>query len=227
MKRVSLVVCALLILSAGAMAVIAASGNSSGQGPQGKPAGAERERPGKHVRVGGMRADANANVASVSRAAREGRKERLSASIVPPAFDHEAFERDPRAYLDTVAPGRIYQTAKPGREVPALVPAGPDSFDVAPGGEAELAVRTRPRAPVTFTSVNMGSFSNGLTSITVRADAEGVARATFIASKGTLYEVSILAASPLASGRVAFDVWVEPDPAEIDAAHAAEGDPAE
>jgi len=65
-------------------------------------------------------------------------------------------------------------------------------------------------APVTFTSFDCGAFSNLLTSITVTADTDGVATATFLATPGTLNETNILAASPLCSGQVNFSVTILP-----------------
>jgi len=58
------------------------------------------------------------------------------------------------------------------------------------------------------TEMDLGTFSNGLTAITVRADEEGVAKATYTASGGVIADVSVLVGSPLASGQVSFFVFV-------------------
>ena len=65
-----------------------------------------------------------------------------------------------------------------------------------------------PGAPVTFTSFDLGAFENQLTSITVRADAEGLARAQFTGTPGTVQDVRILAASPMTSGQLHYTVRV-------------------
>ena len=63
---------------------------------------------------------------------------------------------------------------------------------------------------MTFTSADLGRFENQLTSITVAADASGVAKVKFTASPGTINTVRILSGSPLATGQVEFVVQVEP-----------------
>ncbi|HUY35193.1 MAG TPA: hypothetical protein VMV69_20780 [Pirellulales bacterium] len=55
-----------------------------------------------------------------------------------------------------------------------------------------------------------GAFENQLTSITVQADAQGMAEAKFLATAGTIANIHILAASPLASGQARFIVNVAP-----------------
>jgi len=72
--------------------------------------------------------------------------------------------------------------------------------------ETQLTVEN---APVTMTSNNLGSFANGLTSITVAADSSGLAEAVFTASRGTIDDIQILAASPVTSGQIAFTVNVQ------------------
>ena len=46
------------------------------------------------------------------------------------------------------------------------------------------------------------------TTITVRADAEGTAKAVYSASGGVIADVSVLVGSPRASGQVKFHVFV-------------------
>jgi hypothetical protein len=72
-----------------------------------------------------------------------------------------------------------------------------------------LAVRTRPGAPVSWLSTDLGSFDNRLVSMTVAADAAGVAEARFIATPGVAGRVTVLAGSPLASGQVRFVIDVQ------------------
>jgi hypothetical protein len=155
--------------------------------------------------------DANANLRSVVAAARSGANpERLTPLIAPAPYDHQRFLADPQAYLDVVEPGRVFQSAEPGEAVPQLELVGNAIATIPQGGRTDLVVRTVPGAPTTFTSFECGAFANQLTSITVRADAGGLATATFSAPPGTLNDVSILAGSPLASGQVNFCVTVTP-----------------
>jgi hypothetical protein len=158
-----------------------------------------------------IRSDLNANLRSVAEAARSGvHPERLTPLIAPAPYDHQRFLADPQAYLDVVEPGRVYQSAVPGEGVAQLELVGSALATIPQGGRTELAVRTVPHAPATFTSFECGAFDNHLTTITVRADGNGVATATFSAPPGTLNAVSILAGSPLASGQVNFTVIVTP-----------------
>jgi len=161
----------------------------------------------------GIRPDANANAASVAEAARSGRNpERMSLLIAPKPFDPAVFSANPQQYLDVIEPGRVFQSAQPGVGVPVLEIKGVGSRQIPVGGSCELTVSTAPQAPVTFTTMDLGTFSNGLTTITVRADATGEARATYAASGGVIAEVKILVGSPLASGQVKFHVVVVEPP---------------
>jgi len=156
--------------------------------------------------------NANPQVASVLEAARSGQHpERLSPWIIPKSFDAAAYRQNPKAYLDVVEPGRVYGTAEPSKTVPVLKPSGGQFFRLEQKQTTTLAVRSVPaKAPVTFTSFDLGAFENGLTSITVAADDQGVAQVKFTAIPGTVADVNILAGSPLASGQVKFTVYVEP-----------------
>ena len=172
--------------------------------------------------------DANANVKSVVEAIQtKSHPERLSALIAPAKFDKAAYEADPAAYLAVSEPGRVYQTAQPGKGVPVLRPASPQFVAMTQGETIELTVKGIPAVgnnagndasggtsggPVTFTSADLGRFENELTSITVAADASGVAKVHFTAPPGTINTVRILCGSPLATGQVEFVVQVEPAP---------------
>lgn len=158
-----------------------------------------------------VRPNANANVASVAEAARTNtHPERLSPLIAPRPFDAAAFAADPQGYLNVVEPGRVFQSAAPGAAVPVLQVKGKGSIEIAPGGACPLAVITAPNAPVTFTSLDLGTFPNQLTSITVRADAQGEARTEFAASGGAIADVQVMVGSPGASGQVKFQIFIAP-----------------
>lgn len=157
-------------------------------------------------RVGQVPLDAIAQTASVRDAQAQGRLERLSINARPTPFDRVAYVRDPASYLNIIEPCRIYQTGDPATAEPLVTPDGHHAamVRVAPLAEHALQVLTWPGYPATFTSLDRGAFQNGLTSITVQADTDGVATAQFTATAGTTDRVRILAASPLAAGNVTF-----------------------
>jgi len=130
-------------------------------------------------------------------------------SMPTPPFSADAFARDREAYLSQVVPGRAFQVLSPRPGLGALQPASPLSPVVKPLGKVELAVKVPPNAPVTFTSVGLGAFTNGRTSITVAAGSDGVARTEFTATRGTVGRAMVFTASPLASGQVRFYVEIE------------------
>lgn len=151
--------------------------------------------------------DQNApGAASVVEALRTGKHpERLSIAFKSTPFDPEAFAKDPEAYLSVIEPGRVFAVAQPGPTVPRLTALVAQRQEVVQGGQVELVVRTAPLAPVSFTSLDLGIFAeNTLAAITVRADAEGIARAHLQARPGTVGEVSTLAGSPMAAGQIRF-----------------------
>lgn len=151
--------------------------------------------------------DYQAQAESVKEAVRTGsHPERVSPLIEPPPFDLDAYRRDPAKYLQVVEPGRALQPGESGPDIPALAAVGATALQVAELGTIPLIVRAAPRAPVSFTSLDMGAFANGLSAITVQADDEGVARAEFTATAGTIIKAQVLVASPLAAGRI--DLYV-------------------
>jgi hypothetical protein len=153
--------------------------------------------------------DLNANVASVAEAARTGKHpERLSPLIAPKPFDAATFASNPQAYLDVVEPGRVFQTAAPGLQVPVLRSNGSASHEIPVGGSCTLAVVTAPKAPVTFVTLDLGTFPNSLTAITVQANDRGEASTVYSASGGVIADVQVMAGSPMASGQVNFHVFV-------------------
>jgi len=160
-----------------------------------------------------VRPDLNANVASVAEAARTGKfPERLSPMIAPKPFDAAAFSANPQSYLKVVEPGRVFQTAAPGINVPVLRSKGTASFEIATGSSCTLATITAPHAPVTFVTLDLGTFPNSLTAITVQANAEGEASTVYTASGGVIADVQVMAGSPMASGQVKFHVFVTSQP---------------
>jgi hypothetical protein len=154
-------------------------------------------------------ADANPDVASVVEAAKTGRDQhRRTVYIAPAPFDRAAFDADPEKYCRTIEPGRVWQAAKPGPDVPALEVVGDSTLSMHARGTVELSVQAVAGFPVAFSSMDLGAFENRLTSITVRTDAKGVARTKFTATEGTTGTVNVLAASPGSSGQVHFRIEV-------------------
>lgn len=154
--------------------------------------------------------DANPNVKSVVEAIREKKHpERLTPMIAPKLFDPEAYTKNPQAYLDVVEPGRAFAPAQPGKDVPQLQPVSDYFQKVTQGQSVKLSVLCVPKMPVTFTSLDLGQFSNQLTSVTVAANAEGIAETEFSATSGTINDVRIIAASPSTSGQARFIVNIE------------------
>lgn len=189
--------------------------------------------PGDYGRLPSFPADATpqtrlaAEVLSVGKDSSDAEKAtarslayRVSARIAPPTFDAKAYESDPKyakAYLEEPAPGRVFQTAQPGPGVPILRPVGGRFHMVLQGEEAVLKVRAPAGSPVTFTSFDAGIFQESkLPSITVAADKTGIAKATFLATPGTINDCNILAGGALASGQVKFVVNISLPPKTAD-----------
>lgn len=151
----------------------------------------------------------NPQVASVIEASSTGKHpERLSSLVAPRPFDPAAYQTAPKTYLNISEPGRVWQIAQPGPGVRRLVSLVPEMQSIEQGESVLFKVQVVPGAPVTFTSFDQGAFQNQLTSITVAADQQGIARANFTGTGGTTGEVQILAGSPLTSGQAQFLVDV-------------------
>jgi len=154
--------------------------------------------------------DANPQVASVYEALKSRKNpERFSSFVRPPEFDRTAYKADPDTYINTIEPGRVFQSAQPGPDIKRIQAVSARYQRVTQGEQVPMVVQATPDAPVTFTSFNLGHFENQLTSITVKADAEGKAAARYTAAKGTVNDVSILAASPMTSAQAEFRLLVK------------------
>ncbi len=158
---------------------------------------------------------ANAQAASVLEALKTGQfPERLSPMIISDKpFDKSAFEADPDAYLSVIEPGRVFVTMDPSPEVPALRVVGERFARIKPGESVKLSVQGTPNSPLTFTATDLGTFvENQLNCISVKADPQGYASVTFIATPGALNDCNILVGSPLSSGQAKFKVVIEGEP---------------
>jgi hypothetical protein len=162
----------------------------------------------------GLKPDENPYVESVATAlVSRTNPERYSSFVVPKSFDADAFASRGREYSEeyakVVEPGRVFASAQPGPDAKPIRNESPRYHRLIQGESVTLKVRSAPNSPVTFTSFDLGSFSNKLSSITVVASSEGIAETTFTAGGGTIDEVQIMAASPVNSGRVNFLVTVQ------------------
>lgn len=156
-----------------------------------------------------VKADANPQVVSVAEALKSGKHpERLTSLIVPQPFDQKKYESEPQAYLNIAEPGRIWQVAQPGKDVPRLIYRSERYQEAEQGQGVRLKVQAIKNAPVTFTSFDLGAFQNQLTTVTVKANEDGLAQATFTGTPGTIGAVNILAGSPMTSGQLKFQVNV-------------------
>lgn len=154
-----------------------------------------------------VKPDANPNVKSVVEAIKGNKfPERLTPMVLPKPFDPEAFDKDPQAYLDVVEPGRAFAPAQPGKGVSKIKALSPYFQKVEQGGSVKLKTTGKPGMPVTFTSLDLGQFSNQLTSVTVLVNEKGIAEAEFFATPGTIADARIIAASPVTSGQSRFIV---------------------
>jgi hypothetical protein len=154
--------------------------------------------------------DANPAVAAVARAHRSGKDlQALSPLSEVPDFSWATYCLDPAAYCALSIPGRAYQSAQPGPDVPPLRYAGGTDLTVPMGGTCRLGALTIPHAPVSALAFGLGAFANDLTAITVQADERGEAWIEYHATAGTVGAVTVLVASPVASGQLSFQITVE------------------
>lgn len=131
-------------------------------------------------------------------------------------FDRREYEANPDSYLNKIRPARVFDPAQPGEGVTPLEQITPAFTHVLQGEQVVLRVKADPGMPVAFYTNSSGSFTeNLLASVTVKANDDGVATATFKAGKGTNGLIDILAASPVHSRQLQFRVKVDlPDRVE-------------
>jgi hypothetical protein len=153
--------------------------------------------------------DANVAVAQAAEALRSGQHpERVGAWFQPAPFDRAVYLADPTTYLERPEPGRVFHSHQPSKDIPIIRVIGERTQQTRQDQPVTLAVRVPRGAPVTFTSFAGGAFPNQLGTQTVQADATGRAEIEFLAGPGTIEEVPILAASPMASESIVFLVRV-------------------
>jgi hypothetical protein len=134
--------------------------------------------------------------------------ERLNPMIAGAPFDAARWANDPAykaAYLAVAEPSRGFAGSKDPK-APRLERVSAMNPIVAQDEKIELSVRASPGAPVSFFSPHLNRFENGLTSITVVADAQGLATVTMEGVPGTIGPTDVVASSPLNSGSVTIKV---------------------
>ncbi|MEM6472465.1 MAG: hypothetical protein AAF802_23085 [Planctomycetota bacterium] len=171
----------------------------------------EGEAPNKDVPdlVDRLDPASSPQVAEVFDAIQSGESPELTGPMMQaPAFDLDTYRQNPEAYLSRVVPGRVFHSAQPSEETPRLETQSEFRHAMRKGESIRLRLLTEPTMPVSFMTMDLGTFSNGLTAITVSANEEGVAEAIFTASAGSSRKTKILAASPVTSGRVRYDITI-------------------
>lgn len=162
--------------------------------------------------------DPNPRARSVWEAHETGRfPERLTPLVAPKPFDPAAWAKDPQAYLDVVEPGRVDQASTDPQAPPITVADAQRFHRVTSRTLTVLTARAQPLAPVSWATTRGGVFAESKAgAVTVRADADGLARVTYFASPVVTGETVILASSPMCAGQAEFIVFVDP-PSPADA----------
>ena len=133
----------------------------------------------------------------------------VSSWFKPEAFDREAYLANPEAYLNLIRPSRVFDPAQPGEDVVPLEPISNGFHEILQGEQVVLKVQAEAGMPVAFYTPQVGHFTeNQLKSVTVKADDEGIATATFNAATGSMGVVDVMAASPVHSRQLQFRVNV-------------------
>lgn len=133
-----------------------------------------------------VKENTNAYTKSVAEAIRNPKLAHRLTSLIPaPEFDVRKYEADPKGYLSTVEPGRIRQYLQPGLDTVPIQRVGAYFRRVLQGETVVLEARARAGMPVTFYSGKLGQFQNQLSTITVAANEDGIAKADFKVSGGT------------------------------------------
>jgi hypothetical protein len=134
--------------------------------------------------------------------------ERLSAQVQGKPIDVERFKTD-AAYHDAVLavsePSRALASSSDSRAalLRRLSEAGPS---VKQGESILLRALAAPAALVAFYAPNGGRFSNGLTHISVAADANGEAEVQFDGISGVISSSEVICASPSCAGTLVYKI---------------------
>jgi hypothetical protein len=137
---------------------------------------------------------------------RRSHPERLSVMSKSKPYDHEGFLTDSSLYLSEAIPSRAFETS-PSSDSPQLKALSPYMTEAIQGDFVTLIIQATPNSAVSFFSPDLGSFSNGLTSMSVQANSSGVASLDFKLSAGTYGRCNIVCASPLSKGLGKFVIY--------------------
>ena len=154
------------------------------------------------------RASDSPAVAAVLAAEKSGQSAHLATRRMPPPFDPVRYAQDREAYCRQVVPGRIWQMAMPGPDVPVLKAQGDLHREAVQGESVLLSVRAPVGSPVTYFAFDGGAFPNKLGCQTVFAGTNGVASIAYMPTSGVYHETNVGAACPAASGQVVFRLFV-------------------
>ncbi len=168
----------------------------------------QRDDPFNYGKTPATKGDANEQVKSVVQALKKGNAEQISVFTESKPFDPEAYRANPSSYLTTPTPSRCFQPAQPSEKTPRIQALGATRVSIKQGESVVLRVKAAPGYPVTWTSFDLGKFHNELTTVSVEAGANGLAEATFSAPPGTINDVNIVCAAPMASGTIRYSVQV-------------------
>jgi|GEM_PF-3325755 len=112
-------------------------------------------------------------------------------------------------YLASIIPGRVWLSADPGATIPILTALSEPVLGATPNQNVTIRLQGAPGAPISLTCLGSGYFPiNNRNAITVLSDATGVAAIEFRTQNAG--DAPLLAASPMASGRIRFLLEVRP-----------------
>ena len=123
-------------------------------------------------------------------------------------FDKERYSKDPGYYLNSGEPGRAFDCAHAAEGVSRIERVGNSTFRTEQKKTVSLIAKASSGMPVSFTAFDGGHFQNGLSFITLKADASGVATAEFTPTEGVINQSRVRAASPVTSGTLQWTVFV-------------------
>ena len=122
-------------------------------------------------------------------------------------FDAERYSSDPDYYLNTVEPGRAFDTAQAAEGVRALTRVGQNYYETVQNKSVTLEAKGEAGMPISYTAFDGGHFQNGLNFITLKANGSGIASAIFTPTSGVINQCRIRAASPVNTGALNWVVY--------------------
>ena len=123
-------------------------------------------------------------------------------------FNLNEYQADPSKYLNSIAPGRVFDAAIPAKGVKALERVGYSTMRTKQNQPVGLTAKGEVGMPISFTAFDGGHFQNGLNSITLKADSSGVATAEFTPTQGVINQTRVRAASPVNTGTLQWTIRV-------------------